>query len=52
MAWTAPKIHALLISLRPIRPTKPTGGVGKPIYGASPNTLAKQDMPSLGKRHS
>ena len=52
MAWTAPKIGALLIRLRPMSVAKPTGKVGQGIYGASPRTLASEDrtgVPQSGR---
>lgn len=52
MAWTAPKIQAVLLRLRPLKPSSTATTMGKPSFGTSTNTLAKQDTPSMGKRHS
>lgn len=49
MAWTAPKVQAVLIRLRPTPAPKPTGNVGRGIYGASPRTLASEERTGVQK---
>jgi hypothetical protein len=50
--WTPVKIQAMLLRMPKLgSPPKHVGSTGQPaFYGASTNTLARQDQSSFGKK--